>query len=573
MAYTPTVWVSNPDHDDPVLTPTYLNKIETGIKDAHDLASGGGLTAGAGLAYSSPSVLAVEAGSNIVVNADDVALAASPSVTAITASQNNATAITLSGTGGGLTIGGDTNLYRDAADVLATDDELRLKRSAGNPALYVANGGTATALVPEASSPNAAAFRFGDGTGWKLGFAPASGTNGGKRVVQITDQGKVEFSDPATGAADTNLYRAAANQLQTDDSLIVAGTALYAKQLVSTESVATNTLLWSDVTGDTNPRLQADHNGKIVWGPGNATGDTNLYRDAADSLKTDDKLTAAQVVVGANPGMAFASGTLASRPTATTANAGLMYLATDTAVIYISSGAAWVRLSEPAGLQAAFAGATAPTGWVFATGASVLRTGIYADLFAQIGTTYGSADGSHFNLPDLRGRVPVGLDDMGDGAGDGGRLTGTAYDALGEAGGSQTVTLATAELPTHDHGDGTLAVASHSHGDGTLAVASHSHGDGTLAAASHTHSIGYNFYGVTSGGSTIAVPDGNNPYTYTSGGTGPDVTGSTGDASPDVTGSTGSASPDVTGSTGSAGSGNAHDNMPPFILQKWAIRL
>lgn len=55
-----------------------------------------------------------------------------------------------------------------------------------------------------------------------------------------------------------------------------------------------------------------------------------------------------------------------------------------------------------------FAGAVAPTGWLLCDGGSYLRA-TYAALFALIGTTYGSADGTHFNVPDLRGRVAVGL--------------------------------------------------------------------------------------------------------------------------------------------------------------------
>jgi len=59
----------------------------------------------------------------------------------------------------------------------------------------------------------------------------------------------------------------------------------------------------------------------------------------------------------------------------------------------------------PTGAFMPFAMTTAPTGWLKANGAAISRTGIYADLFAAIGTTFGVGDGSStFNLPDLRGQ-------------------------------------------------------------------------------------------------------------------------------------------------------------------------
>ena len=54
---------------------------------------------------------------------------------------------------------------------------------------------------------------------------------------------------------------------------------------------------------------------------------------------------------------------------------------------------------------------TVPTGYVKCNGASYQRTGTYAALFAVIGTTYGAADSSHFNVPDLRGEFVRGFDD------------------------------------------------------------------------------------------------------------------------------------------------------------------
>lgn len=50
---------------------------------------------------------------------------------------------------------------------------------------------------------------------------------------------------------------------------------------------------------------------------------------------------------------------------------------------------------------------SAPVGWLNCDGASVLRA-TYLTLFNLIGTTFGSVDGTHFNVPDLRGRSPIG---------------------------------------------------------------------------------------------------------------------------------------------------------------------
>lgn len=65
-------------------------------------------------------------------------------------------------------------------------------------------------------------------------------------------------------------------------------------------------------------------------------------------------------------------------------------------------------IGPPPGTVFQFAGSVAPTGYLFCDGSSQLRA-TYPDLFAAIGTTYGSADGTHFTLPDGRGRVVVGL--------------------------------------------------------------------------------------------------------------------------------------------------------------------
>lgn len=107
----------------------------------------------------------------------------------------------------------------------------------------------------------------------------------------------------------------------------------------------------------------------------------------------------------------------------------------------------------PAGMLAPYAGTSAPTGWLLAFGQTVSRT-TYADLFAAIGTTYGAGDGSTtFVLPDLRGRVVAGQDDMGGTSAN--RLTGASGgvdgDTLGAVGGAETHTLTTAQIASHQH--------------------------------------------------------------------------------------------------------------------------
>lgn len=65
--------------------------------------------------------------------------------------------------------------------------------------------------------------------------------------------------------------------------------------------------------------------------------------------------------------------------------------------------------SAPAGAIVAFGGTSAPSGWLVCDGASYLR-GSYTALFAAIGSAYGTVDGTHFNVPDLRGRFLRGRD-------------------------------------------------------------------------------------------------------------------------------------------------------------------
>lgn len=109
---------------------------------------------------------------------------------------------------------------------------------------------------------------------------------------QVLGDGKMEWAD-ATGVVDTNLYRdAAGNLLRSDDALVFTAnaSAVFRSEQVAGDVVWSNRLL----AADTIPAIRIKGDGKTEWGLGGATApDTNLYRSAADTLKTDDSLIVA----------------------------------------------------------------------------------------------------------------------------------------------------------------------------------------------------------------------------------------------------------------------------------------
>jgi microcystin-dependent protein len=121
------------------------------------------------------------------------------------------------------------------------------------------------------------------------------------------------------------------------------------------------------------------------------------------------------------------------------------------------NGSQWIMrnfyggtFSIPLGGIMAYIGSTAPnSNFALPFGQAISRT-TYAALFSLIGTTYGSGDGiTTFNIPDLRGRMLAGVDNMGGSAAS--RLTTTYFGSdptvLGNTGGSENHTLVTAEMP------------------------------------------------------------------------------------------------------------------------------
>lgn len=138
----------------------------------------------------------------------------------------------------------------------------------------------------------------------------------------------------------------------------------------------------------------------------------------------------------------------------------------------------------PTGTIVAFVGSLAPENWLLCQGQEV-PVASYSELNEVIGTTYGSltngsggAGTSHFRVPNLSGKLPVGAGaGSGNGSAGSGLISGGSAltsRSIGSTAGSETVTLTGAET----------GVAAHSH---PVTETNHSHT--RTSDGSHTHSL------------------------------------------------------------------------------------
>lgn len=255
-------------------------------------------------------------------------------------------------------------------------------------------------------------------------------------------------------------------------------------------------------------------------------------------------------------------------------------------VDYTRLAAAVQALLVPTGAKIGFVGLTAPTGWVLgsgrtigsaASGATERANADTVNLYTLLWNSYDNtvlviedsagtpttrgvsasndyAANKRLPVPDYRGRVDIGKDDMGGSAA--GRITvaGGAFDGtvMGVSGGAQNVTISTSQLPAHNHG---VTDAGHNHTQNA-----HNHG---VTDPTHRHTYNDNAYAQTSDGG-----GGNRAYaasgTYTS-------YSSTGITINNTTPTNNSATTGIT--TTNTGSGSTTPIVQPAIVSTVIIKL
>jgi microcystin-dependent protein len=193
-----------------------------------------------------------------------------------------------------------------------------------------------------------------------------------------------------------------------------------------------------------------------------------------------------------------------------------------------------------------FAGASSPPfNWLICNG-SVLSRIDYSKLFNVIGTLYGTGveDETHFRLPDLHGRVPIGVDEEG--------VRLTHAKTVGTVGGETEHALKVDQLPLHDHGGDNLTIG-HS--------GNHTHG---INDPGHTHHIDHGLlagYGPNTG-----------PYGTTRDQWWKHVRPDTERSLTDISiNSSGSHGHEITGRTGSTGGGQTFSLIQPFQTLNYII--
>lgn len=253
--------------------------------------------------------------------------------------------------------------------------------------------------------------------------------------------------------------------------------------------------------------------------------------------------------------LAVLTGTPASSPAAPALTRTNYIYELSLAQVYVGVGATYISTSNitderrnasycgytraryggvPPGSITSYAGNTVPSGWLLCDG-STLNKNDYPELFSAIGYIYGGS-GNSFKLPNLSGRFPLGK---------------SSSHPLAETGGSETVTLTTAQIPSHNH-----PISCN-----------------LSNAGAHEHNLASNNVSGNNQGFVMTGCERNGNYGYGSSGSSKyGYNGNTYSVSTDFMETAGAHTHTLTATIGNTGSGQGHNNMPPFLTLNFIIK-
>ena len=242
--------------------------------------------------------------------------------------------------------------------------------------------------------------------------------------------------------------------------------------------------------------------------------------------------------------LAVLTGTPASSPAAPALTRTNYIYELSLAQVYVGVGATYISTSNitderrnasycgytraryggvPPGSITSYAGNTVPSGWLLCDG-STLNKNDYPELFSAIGYIYGGS-GESFMIPSLVGRMPLGTSESHE-------LGSTSHE-LGSTGGSETVTLTTEQMPSHNH----------SISESVASSGEHIHSYRRYIGRNDNATI-YGFLMQTGNLSNESISiDSANAHTHT-----------------------------LTATIGNTGFGQGHNNMPPFLTLNFIIK-
>lgn len=345
-------------------------------------------------------------------------------------------------------------------------------------------------------------------------------------------------SDPIEGLGTLSLEDGAVTEPKIAANAVTA--AKIATGAVGSDEIAADAVGASEIAAGAvgNSELAADAvtADKIATG---AVGNTELTADAVTAEKiasgavgptelAPDAVTQAAIAAGAVGSTEIGTDAVGSDEIAASA-VGEAEIANNAVTfaklaallqqaVYATGDVKWVSQVVAAGSE--------PPGWLLCDGREVSRTTYQAlwDYYRAGGSNspHGNGNGSTtFNLPDVRGRAPIGI----------GQGSGLTLRTIGQKSGAETHALAVAELPSHNHGGATGTGTTgddspdHTHtgytGDDSP---DHSHSGSTNTTGSHTHPSADNAqYVMTGTGATAALGSGGttryliSAYTYNTG--------------------------------------------------------